>query len=579
MTKAELLKAPATPPTLEVRPDGIPAELRELPQWVAWKWVRKDERWTKLLIDPDTGRNAKVNSAATWGTFKEALSHHHAYRQRTAGVGFVFSAGDPYCGIDLDEARDIDTGQLEPWARELLDWLASYAEISPTGTGAKVIIRGVLAGKGRKTPYRTGDVEVYDRGRFFAITGQPLEGGPLAVAERQEALNRVLARVWPKTDGTATNGVWDQLQQFDAGARPTPFQVKAAPSVAERAAAYLATMEPAVSGQGGHNQTYKAACVLVQRFGLSEAEAWPLLQIWNASCQPPWSEKDLRRKLAEAMKDTGRPKGYLLGGESNGASQERHRQGKGPSGERAQRTAADLVRLCDFKTLGANLTWLWEGWILEGAMSLLSAGAGIGKTRFVADLVRRIRHGLPWPDGQPMQLPRDTPIIWVPADCQFGELGKLNDDFDLGEEHNYSSTLRNDPFAATNLDSAMELCNLRSLIRLTDARLVFVDTLGAATLADLCRQEEATRLAVPLAQMAAELRVAIIPLYHNNLSGKPIGVRMVERCRTLIQMEKTEGGIKLWVEKSFALKPPPLFVQMGSDGNDYAAAGDTHTTR
>jgi hypothetical protein len=73
-------------------------------------------------------------------------------------------------------------------------------------------------------------------------------------------------------------------------------------TVVERARRYLTKVPPAVSGQGGHDATFRAACVLVIGFGLSEDDAWPLFMEWNATCAPAWSEKDLRRKLAQAWK-------------------------------------------------------------------------------------------------------------------------------------------------------------------------------------------------------------------------------------------------------------------------------------
>ena len=65
---------------------------------------------------------------------------------------------------------------------------------------------------------------------------------------------------------------------------------------------YLDKMPNAVSGSGGHNCTFQAACELF-RFGLSEDESLRLLQWFNATkCQPPWSERELQHKLASARK-------------------------------------------------------------------------------------------------------------------------------------------------------------------------------------------------------------------------------------------------------------------------------------
>ncbi len=82
---------------------------------------------------------------------------------------------------------------------------------------------------------------------------------------------------------------------------------------ARRAAAYLAKLPPAVSGERGHNRTYQAACILVQGFDLSIDEARPILEDWNQACQPPWSKAELEHKLADAARDPGRkPRGWLL---------------------------------------------------------------------------------------------------------------------------------------------------------------------------------------------------------------------------------------------------------------------------
>ena len=72
----------------------------------------------------------------------------------------------------------------------------------------------------------------------------------------------------------------------------------------DRARTYLAKLPPAIAGSGGHAATFKAACVAVE-FGLSESDAWNLLCEWNAThCQPQWTEKELRHKLADARRVT-----------------------------------------------------------------------------------------------------------------------------------------------------------------------------------------------------------------------------------------------------------------------------------
>jgi hypothetical protein len=108
------------------------------------------------------------------------------------------------------------------------------------------------------------------------------------------------------------------------GARPVPLPVAAGPDVLERARRYLAKMDKAVSGEKGHNQTFKAACTLVLGFALPTDQAYPILEEWNRThCEPPWTERELRHKLDDAAKQEGL-RGWLrlkgAGGDSSSIS-------------------------------------------------------------------------------------------------------------------------------------------------------------------------------------------------------------------------------------------------------------------
>src|SRR5262249_17926175 len=99
-------------------------------------------------------------------------------------------------GIDLDDCRDVETGEIKPWAEEIIRDLDSYAEVSPSRTGVKVIVRGAVPAGGN----RKGDVEMYDRGRYFAVTGHRLEEAPAKVRPRAQQLADLHARVFPRSE-------------------------------------------------------------------------------------------------------------------------------------------------------------------------------------------------------------------------------------------------------------------------------------------------------------------------------------------------------------------------------------------
>lgn len=163
-------------------------ELRQLAQWVAWRYGSRNGELTKIPVTPhgDELVNASSTNPATWGTYEQATRYAKAHA--LAGAGFVFSENDPYCGIDLDDC--LEDGRLAPWALEIIEALATYCEVSPSGTGVKLWGRGRLPGNG----LNAGDVELYDHGRYFTWTGRRLAGTPETINDCQTAVTALYER-------------------------------------------------------------------------------------------------------------------------------------------------------------------------------------------------------------------------------------------------------------------------------------------------------------------------------------------------------------------------------------------------
>ncbi len=116
-----------------------------------------------------------------------------------AGVGFVFTADDPFCGIDLDKSIDA-SGTIKPWALDLLAKLDSYTEISPSGRGVKVFVKATKQSARCRKAYQDGGVEIYDRDRFFTVTGNRLEAYSVDIQDRQQTLDETCASVFGADD-------------------------------------------------------------------------------------------------------------------------------------------------------------------------------------------------------------------------------------------------------------------------------------------------------------------------------------------------------------------------------------------
>jgi hypothetical protein len=80
-----------------------------------------------------------------------------------------------------------------------------------------------------------------------------------------------------------------------------------------RASKYLARMERAISGSGGHAATMRAAVAMVRGFALPPDDALALLEReYNPRCQPPWSQWELRHKVRQAHARGRMPFGALV---------------------------------------------------------------------------------------------------------------------------------------------------------------------------------------------------------------------------------------------------------------------------
>jgi putative DNA primase/helicase len=193
--------------------DNIPAELKKLRHWVLWKtvWNEKYQRWTKIPLRADSGLPAEADNQTTWASFENAKDAFEKGRGQAEGIGFVFARASDITGIDLDSCRDKSTGEVDKWAQVILDRLASYTEISPSGTGLHVLVKasegipktGADGGRNKKLK---GDgygpdaaIEMYSNKHYFTVTGNVLDGYPRTVEDRQDELLALYSEVWPTT--------------------------------------------------------------------------------------------------------------------------------------------------------------------------------------------------------------------------------------------------------------------------------------------------------------------------------------------------------------------------------------------
>lgn len=190
----------APPPTsIAVRPDGLPTDLTTGCQHVAWKWETRDGKPMKIPYNVKTGGKAASDKPQTWASFPEVIVAYIAGGYD--GAGRMFADNDDLTGVDFDKCRDPETGAIDPVVASDVRRLNSYTEISPSGTGLRVYVRGRIP-RGRN--WRNIRIEVYggESNRYLTLTGHHLAGTPTTVEDRQTVLDQLYTE-WDSRDQLA----------------------------------------------------------------------------------------------------------------------------------------------------------------------------------------------------------------------------------------------------------------------------------------------------------------------------------------------------------------------------------------
>lgn len=149
--------------------ENVPLDLRRRAQWVNWCFEERGGKPTKVPYSSVTGRRASTTDLMTWAAFEEAVAAFELGKY--AGIGFVFCSAHPFAGIDFDDCRNPETGEVDLSVLEYISKFEDrYVEVSVSGTGIHLITRGKIKGGARK-----GNYELYDQDRYFCMTGVLLD--------------------------------------------------------------------------------------------------------------------------------------------------------------------------------------------------------------------------------------------------------------------------------------------------------------------------------------------------------------------------------------------------------------------
>jgi len=165
----------------------LPKRMVETDRWILWYEEERGGKLTKIPCAPwETGHwnPASATDSENWTDFDTAKKY--AQKKEGYGVGFVFSEDDDIVGIDLDDC--IVERKVQGFAATVIQEANSYTEISPSGDGAHVFLRGNLS---RAIKPEEEDIEAYDCNRFFTVTGRFLRRTSPFLRKKQGLLDKI----------------------------------------------------------------------------------------------------------------------------------------------------------------------------------------------------------------------------------------------------------------------------------------------------------------------------------------------------------------------------------------------------
>ena len=159
---------------LDPRFQCFPSSLTRPPNWVCWIAKFEDGKLKKPPIQAagqNQGRLADKTNPQHLCSFERAKRFYELHKGEplqggtVAGVGFVLTKQTGIVGIDLDHC--VEDGIVNTWAAAIIESVGGFAELSPSGTGVHIYIKGSLPWPNK----RTNGIEIYSHNSYLTVTG------------------------------------------------------------------------------------------------------------------------------------------------------------------------------------------------------------------------------------------------------------------------------------------------------------------------------------------------------------------------------------------------------------------------
>lgn len=190
--------------------ESLPKEIIQKGLFCGWKLTDRG----KVPYNLRTGELAKANDKTTFASYIEVLtSYENWVKKDTNGKligGFGLGIFNGISAVDIDHCVD-ENGEPNEMAQDIIDFFQSYTELSPSGTGIRILFKTNLKDFDSSQYYinkRDIGLEIYIEGvtsKFVTITGNTMLSSELREIEEAELYSNVLNKYMRKQTKKQSN--------------------------------------------------------------------------------------------------------------------------------------------------------------------------------------------------------------------------------------------------------------------------------------------------------------------------------------------------------------------------------------